>query len=502
MTRLSNVILLSCVVYLATVGQPARAFAATPSPKSTSARPNILLILADDLGYGDISSFRGDAIWKTVVPAPSGVKPTQTPHIDRLAAGGLMLTSFYANDSVCSPTRAAIMTGRYQHRSGMINVLGQLTQATRKFTPPGQESFVGLRLSETTMAEVMRDGGYRTACFGKWHLGPLESHQPLDQGFEHFVGTSGGAEDNFQMRNAHGKSIFWRDRKPVDAPGKYFADVLADEAIAYMTKNDDRPFFVYLPFTSPHVPYFGPGDRGLAEKWDHEGNDGPREDLHQAYKEVVEAMDAAVGRIHKALHDANLEDNTLIVFTSDNGPVDFGSCVPFRGRKTNSYEGGIREPTIAHWPGHIKAGTRTTETAISMDLLPTFAAIGDCPLPSGLKLDGTDLTELLTNGEPLPHRMLFWERGTGVEMRNFNRRLMAVRDGTWKLVREKAEKPLELYDLQSDPGERHDIAHEHPEVIDRLQKAFEEWKADVYSDCPYKIDELINQLKTSGVIKK
>ena len=206
-----------CLVSFATATQTKFAEAADARSNVVSKRPNILLILADDLGYGDVSSFRGNATWKTVVPAPSGVKPTRTPHIDRLASEGLMLTSFYANDSVCSSTRAALMTGRYQHRSGVVNVLGQLTQAAKQVTPAGEKPFAGLRLSETTIAEVMRNGGYRTACFGKWHLGPLESLQPLDQGFEHFLGTSGGAEDNFQMRDAHGKSILWRDRKPVDA---------------------------------------------------------------------------------------------------------------------------------------------------------------------------------------------------------------------------------------------------------------------------------------------
>ena len=269
-----------------------------------------------------------------------------------------------------------------------------------------------------------------------------------------------------------------------------------------MTKKDNRPFFVYLPFTSPHVPYFAPGDRQLAKDWDHEGSTGPREDLHQAYREVVEAMDADVGRIHQALRNAGLENDTLIVFTSDNGPVDYGSCAPFRGRKTNLYEGGIREPTIAHWPGHIAAGGHANEPAMSMDLFPTFAAIGHCAVPKDLKLDGVDLSASITQGAPLPKRMLFWERGTGVEMRNFNRRLLAVRDGNWKLVRGKAENPLELYDLVSDPAERHNLASTQPEVVNRLQAAFEKWKADVYSDCPYQIDQFIDQLKTAGIIKK
>ena len=374
-------------------------------------RPNILLIVADDLGYGDIGCFRGAATWKTVEPAPASVKPAATPNIDRLASGGLMLTDFHANDSVCSPTRAAIMTGRYQHRSGMVNVLGQLAQATKKVARPGEQPYLGLRLSETTVAEVLHEAGYRTACFGKWHLGPLPDLHPMDQGFDHFVGTNGGAEDNFAMRDGKGASIFCADRELVNAPGKYFTDVLADEASDYMAEKSDRPFFVYLPLTAPHVPYFGPNDKGLA--WDGKDAQGPRQDLHQAYQEIIGAIDGAVGRLEAALQKAGLAENTLVIFTSDNGPVDCGSCTPWRGRKTNLYEGGTRVPAIFNWPGKIEPGRKWPEPAMTMDLLPTFAALAGAKIPPGLKLDGVSLAPLLEGGSSLPPRKLFWERRRG-----------------------------------------------------------------------------------------
>jgi len=491
------------ILIVVAIGSVSFALANEP-PNKQSRRPNIVLIVADDLGYGDIACFRGNARWKTVKPAPESVQPAETPHIDRLAAGGLMMTDFHSNDSVCSPTRAAIMTGRYQHRSGVINVLGQFTQATKKLTPPGEEPFVGLRLSETTMAEVLRNCGYRTACIGKWHLGPLESHQPMDQGFDHFFGTSGGADDNFSMVDTRGRTILWRDREAVPASGEYFTDAIASEAIEFMCREDDKPFFVYLSFTAPHLPYFGPNDRKLGEQWNNNTQlpaEGPSEHSHEAYQEIIAALDAAVGRIVTALQKAGLADNTLIVFTSDNGPVDCGSAVPYRGRKTNLYEGGTRVPTIAYWPGHIAEGGRNSTTAISMDLLPTFAAIAGCDVPAKLKLDGVDLAPLWLRGESPAPRQLFWERGTGVHMHNFDRRIFAVRDGNWKLVQGKSDGPLELYDLQIDPRETHDVAAENPQIVARLKKAFDDWKAGVYHDSPVNVDDLIERLKDDGTIK-
>ncbi len=470
--------------------------AALPGDAAAADRPNILLILADDLGYGDISGFRGDAPWRTVVPAPADVAPIETPNIDALAHGGLMFTDFHSNDSVCSPTRAALMTGRYQHRSGVVNVLGQLSQATRQMARDGEKPFVGLRRTETTVAEVLRDAGYRTACFGKWHLGPLNRLGPLDQGFDHYVGVTGGAEDNFAMHDARGRSILWRDREVVDAPGNYFTDFLADEAIQYMTTKSEQPFFVYLPFTAPHLPYFGPNDKDLA--WDRNPL-GPRTDQHQVYKEVVEGLDAAIRRIVAALRQAGLDKSTLIVFTSDNGPVDCGSCSPHRGRKTNLYEGGTRVPTLFYWPGQIAAGRQTSVPAMSMDLLPTLAAIGEARIPSQLQLDGTSLAPLLQADAALPPRKLFWERGTGVYMEKFDQRNSAVRDGDWKLV-QRYGQPVELYDLASYPTEEHNVAAAHADKVAELQQAFQDWHADVYADCPYDTAELVSRLKQAGTI--
>lgn len=473
----------------------------SPADAEAASRPNILLILTDDLGYGDVSCFRGNAPWITYKPAPKDVAPIQTPCLDRLAQTGMMLTSFYANSSLCSPTRAAIMTGRYNHRTGIVNVLGQLGTAMKQIATPGETPFTGLSAQEITIARILKTGGYRTGAFGKWHLGPLETHHPMDYGFDTYVGAEAWGGDNFSMKTAKGTSYFYRDRKPVDAPGYWYTDVLADEAVAFMKQPGAQPFFAYLALTAPHLPYIGPNDREIANAWDEVGDKGPRQDLYQAYKEVVEAMDAAIGRIYEELVKAGLDQNTLIVFTSDNGPVDYGSCSPYRGRKTFLYEGGPRVPFIASWAGRIPAQSTSAEPAITMDLLPTFARLAGCPVPNDRKIDGVDLTALLTEKKEPGPRMLFWEMPIGVEMSKFDNRRWAVRDGKWKLLQERAGKALELYDLESDRTESKNVAAQHPEVVQRLENAFRVWKKDVYADCPYDTDDIMMRLRAKGIIK-
>ncbi len=485
--------LLPALVALTPLGATA---AADPAPK-----PNILLILADDLGYGDVGSFRGAAPWKTVVPAPPGVTPAPTPHLDRLAQRGRRLTSFYANCSVCSPTRAALLTGRYQHRTGIVNVLGQFEGAMKAIARSGDPPFRGLALEEVTIAEVLKAAGYRTAAFGKWHLGDMETHGPLDQGFEEFVGTKAGAGDNFAMKNAAGASYFYRNRHLVDAPGHWYTDVLADETIRFMHRPDDRPFFAYLAFTAPHLPYLGPNDRELANAWDEKGEKGPRADQHQAYQDVLVGLDAAIGRLQAALAESGLDRNTLVIFTSDNGPVDCGSCTPWQGRKTRLYEGGPRVPMIVCWPGRIPAGSASAAPAMTMDLLPTLAALAGAPLPRGRKMDGVDLTRLWLQGEPPAARLLFWEKPTGVGMARFDLRRWAVRDGAWKLQQERTGRALELYDLDRDPAETTNLAARHPEIVQRLAGAFQIWRKDVYADCPYDLDDITARMRQQGIIE-
>jgi arylsulfatase A len=461
-----------------------------------ASRPNILLILADDLGYGDIACFRGDTPWTTYKPAQPEVKAPRTPNLDRLAAQGRMLTSFYDNCSVCSPSRAAMMTGRYNHRSGVVNVLGQLSSAMKQIG----ESFTGLQKSEITVAGLLKANGYRTACFGKWHLGNLEEHHPLDFGFDQYVGDKYGGGDNFSVKDAKGKSFFYRNRDAVDAPGYWYTDVLIDETISYITQSAEKPFFAYLALTTPHTPYIGPNDKELANAWDKKGGKGPRKDFYRAYVDVVEGMDASLGRLFQTLEKSGLADNTLVIFTSDNGATGCGSSAPLRGRKCELYEGGTRVPFIAHWPGHIPSGSSADSPAMGMDLLPTFAALAGAPLPTGRKIDGVNLSTLLTAGTALSPRMLFWEKPNDVWMDKFYLRRWAVRDGKWKIQQDPINKELALYDLSADPTESSNVAAGHPEIVQRLEQAFQAWRKDVYSDCPYNIDQVIERMKNDPKI--
>ncbi len=484
-----------------------------PLPRDDSGKPpNIILIVADDLGFGDVGAF---AQWdgpQSLTERRAGKRfpVIHTPYLDRLAAQGMTLKDFYSNCSVCSPTRAAIMTGRYQHRSGVINVLGQLGNAFRAVYLD-DDPFVGLRPEEMTLAEVLRDAGYRTGIFGKWHLGPLKEagYHPLDHGFDEFVGTSGGGGNMFSMK-FQGESYFYRGREAVEAPGYYYTFVLSDETIDFIRCDDEAPFFAYVPFTAPHSSSpVGPGDELAANAWDSNNMHlyGFRDDHHQWYKEVVEALDLAIGRIHNALIEEGLEDNTLIFFTSDNGPIRHG-YPPFSQRtgKGGLFENGIRMPTIAHWPARIEPGTSSRAPAMTMDLLPTFVSLAGASLPAEAPpLDGLDLTPVLTGSGNLPPRRLFWEKPASVWMDQFHLHIWAVRDGDWKLLqgepvtRTGSVNP-QLFNLREDPIESNDLSEQYPVKVAELQEAFLTWKAEVYSDAPFDLDDFLQRLKDGGII--
>ena len=471
-------------------------------------RPNIVLMVADDLGYGDVGVFRGSDLWDTVKPGPPRNGPPETPALDGLAAEGMMLTDFHSNDSVCSPTRAAILTGRYNHRTGIVNVLGQLGDAIKKVTPAGEEPFAGLEESEVTVAELFKAAGYRTGIFGKWHLGPLETHHPLDQGFDVFAGTSGNAGDNFAMKygpGTDGTSYYFRGRERADAPGLWFNDVVADDAGAFMAEAAEagEPFFAYVPFPAPHRPLIGRGDEELAVNW--EGTEthgaGPRDDKHVAYVEVVEGLDGSVERLLAALDATGQADNTLVVFTSDNGPIDFGSTQPYRGRKSNLLEGGTRVPTIVRWPGRVEPGTRSDQLAMTADLLPTLASAAGVPTDDAPPLDGADLVPQLTGEAEAEDRRLFWEKPRGVHMNKFDRKTWVVRDGDLALVSLQGDKAPALYDPAADPLQKKDIAKQHAAKVDELTAAIKDWRADVYADSPWDVEAYTQRFIEAGIIE-
>ena len=421
------------------------AVCAKPPPR----KPNIILIMADDLGYGDLGCYGGKAI--------------ATPHLDALAAAGLRFTDFHANGPVCSPTRAALLTGRYQQRAGIDGVV---TARNHRHT--------GMALEEVTFAEVLREAGYATALFGKWHLGYAVDFNPSRQGFDKFRGYVSGNVDYHSHVDQEGYADWWRDCENVPEDG-YTTDLITAHGVRFIEAHQDRPFCLYLPHEAPHYPYQGrkdtpvraPGKPGLVH--------GARRDDPAAYQEMVEVMDEGIGRIVETVKRLGLEANTVLFFCSDNGATKLGSNAPLAGYKGSLWEGGHRVPAIAAWPAVIASGAVTHETAMTMDLFPTLAALAGAPLPDGLALDGLDLSPVLREQKPLAARTLFW---------HFQGQT-AVRRGPWKLLGIPAKKRGKeaakrlLFHLDDDLGEKTDVAGAHPERVRAMHAELDTWMKDV-----------------------
>ena len=413
-------------------------------------RPNIVLIMADDLGYGDLSCY--------------GATHVSTPHIDALAKNGIRFTDYHSNGAVCSPTRAALMTGRYQQRTG---VEGVITAARHRE--------VGLPLEEVTIAEVLKDAGYATAMYGKWHLGyDIKRFGPLRQGFETFEGFVSGNVDYFNKIDQEAHKDWYIGDELVHVDG-YVTDLINDRAVdwigRHVKENGDEPFFLYLAHGAPHYPLQGPDDKGFREA-DKKVRPPKVVDRPATYKAMIESMDEGIGRVVAKLEKHGLDENTLVIFTSDNGhaPAFGGSGGPLRGSKSTVYEGGHRVPMVMQWPAVIEPGLTTEAMVIGMDLFPTFAGIADAQLPVDVAIDGLDLIARQEPGK-VQKRALHWIHG--------NRH--AIRQDEWKLVMNGNAKP-ELYNLNHDLGEQKDLAEQHPDRVQQMQDAHQKWLEDVRQD--------------------
>jgi len=416
--------------------------------------PNIVLIMADDLGYGDLGCY--------------GSKLNQTPHIDALAAGGLRFTDFHSSGPMCTPTRAATLTGLYQQRFG------------RKFD--GAISGVrdydsGLPLKAITIAEVLKQTGHATGCFGKWHLGYQPPFLPPSQGFDEFIGLGSGDGDFHTHVDRSGRPDWWKNNERKSEVG-YTTDLITKHSIDFIRRHRDRPFFLYVPHLAIHFPWQGPDDPphrqpGTDYHQDKWGIIPNRKNVAPHVKAMIEALDKSVGQTMAALRELDLEDNTLVIFTSDNGGYltygkDFrkiSSNGPLRGQKSQLYEGGHRVPFIASWPAKVRRGS-SVATAHSTDLFPTFARLADINTAK-LKLDGVDLWPHLNQGTDLPKRNLFWRKSAD----------RAVRSGKWKLIFNTRKR--ELYDLSSDLGESKNLAKTHPKLVKDLYDSWLTWVEDV-----------------------
>jgi len=409
--------------------------------------PNMVLMLADDLGYGDLGCY--------------GANDIETPHLDRLAREGVLLTDGYANASVCSPTRAALMTGRYQQRIGLEWAVYYGVES--EGLPPGEKS----------IARMIRDAGYATALVGKWHLGYAADWAPNHHGFERFFGLLGGNHHYFEHYDRLGRHDLFLDTEPIRLEG-YSTDLIGRYAVEFLEAMQDRPFFLYVAFNAPHFPFQGPGDAGRVVTPKQGWQTGTRE----TYAAMVESLDANVGRIVESLDRRGLTDNTLVVFTSDNGGMlPLSRNAPLSKGKGTLWEGGIRVPGIARWPGHIPAGTRSAQVALTMDWAATLVGLAGASPPNDRPFDGIDLMPTLSGSKPPEPRTVFWRRALDPRRKNVEPH-RAVRDGPWKYIDEPTGRRY-LYHLPSDVGEEHNLSEARPDVARRLRVLLDTWEADV-----------------------
>jgi len=406
----------------------------------TRRKPNFVLLMADDLGYGDLSCYGSEFV--------------KTPHLDALAQRGLRFTDYHSNGAVCSPTRTALLTGRYQQRAGIEGVI-----------TANNHRDVGLDLSETTFAEVLHEAGYATGMFGKWHLGYAPEFNPTKQGFDEFVGFVSGNIDFIAHLDSQGIADWWRGDQVVPEDG-YATQLVTQHGLDFIERHRDQPFCLYLPHGAPHSPYQGPGDPAV-RTLGKVGTGKPSRPAPEIYAEMIGIVDEGVGQLVAKLDALGLTNDTLFVFCSDNGPTGPGSAGPLRGKKGSLWEGGHRVPGIASWPGRVPAGRETSATVLGMDWFPTIAALAGAPLPDR-PLDGVDVTPVLEGGD-MPARRTFWQAGNK----------LAMRDGDWKWLREGPRQVPNLSNLREDLAEADNRAEREPERAKAMQAAAELWYADV-----------------------
>lgn len=417
--------------------------------------PNIIVVMADDLGYGDISPYGG---W------------IDTPNLERLAREGMRFTDFHAGAPVCSPTRASLLTGRYQQRAGLSGVIYASRERNRHH---------GLQRKEFTFAELAKQAGYATGVFGKWHLGYQETYNPTYQGFDEFRGYVSGNVDYISHADGIGVHDWWNENKKVREKG-YVTHLINKHAADFVRRHQNEPFLLYVAQEAPHWPYQGPDDKPIRKVGGERTRTAPRRVgdttyIKTRYRQMVTALDEGVGQLVNVLEELGLAENTLVLFISDNGPLPFGSAGELRGWKKSVLEGGHRVPAIAWWPGQIPAGSRTDQLAITLDVFPTIAELIGAEPPTNRTLDGRSLVPVLLEGKRLDRRQLFWDY-VGQQ---------AMRDGPWKLVKhpivagQGQQKSVALYNLEKDIGESNDLSDRYPEQTEKMQEALKRWKKNV-----------------------
>ncbi|WP_145284280.1 sulfatase family protein [Pirellulimonas nuda] len=427
-----------------------------------AAPPNFVVIFTDDQGYGDLSCY--------------GATHVSTPRIDRMAAEGARLTSFYVAAPVCTPSRAALMTGCYPKRVGMAmgSNFGVLLAGDPK----------GLHPNEITIAEVLKSAGYRTGMFGKWHLGDQPEFLPTRQGFDEYFGLPYShdihpfhpQQQRFQfppLPLLDGETVV-----ELDPDADYLTRRITQRAVKFIEQHKDAPFFLYIPHPIPHAPLHvsprfmeGVSEDVVAKLEEEEGQiDYKTRD--RLFRQAIAEIDWSVGQVLDALKSNGLDENTIVLFTSDNGPPKnslFASAGPLRGNKGTTFEGGMREPTVIRWPGKIPAGVVNDQLMTTMDLLPTFALLAGAEVPSDRVIDGKNIWPTLTGEAGTPHEAFFYHSGNA---------LKGVRSGEWKLHANNG-KPVMLFNLKDDVGEKNNVLKEHPDIAERLSGYLSDFADDI-----------------------
>lgn len=419
------------------------------------AAPNLIVIMTDDMGYADVGF--------------NGCTDIPTPNIDRIAKNGVQFTNGYVSYSVCSPSRAGFITGRYEQRFGH--------ERNPLYKPNDPKS--GLPQSETTIANALGKVGYHCGIIGKWHLGAHESQHPLSRGFDEFFGHLGGGhryfpedltiKDGTKVDTELDSYLTWivRNHTPVKTT-KYLTDEFSDEAVGFVERNKDKPFFLYLAYNAPHNPL-----QATEEYLSRFSN--IKDQKRRTYAAMVSAVDDGVGRLLEKLHELKLDENTLVFFLSDNGGPTTKNASdnhPLRGGKSDVWEGGFRVPFAVQWPGQIPAGLKYDQPVISLDIFATIAALASAPTDPKRPLDGVNLIPYLTGkNNGVPHDTIY--------LRKFDQNRFAVRRGNYKLVIPGPNMKPQLYDLSKDIGEQDNIAAENPEQLSEIEKLRGQWNAQL-----------------------
>ena len=412
-----------------------------------SQRPNIIYIMTDDMGYGDLSGY--------------GRKDYITPNMDKLASQGIKFVNAYSAGPLCTPTRTAFMTGRYPARTpvGLIEPL----------TGDKKDTAFGLTTEYPSIATLMKDAGYETALIGKWHLGSRSQHSPIKNGFNYFFGFHSGAADYISHKGDERKHDLYENDTLVYPEG-YLTDLFSQKAIAFIKKKHYKPFFLTITFNAPHWPWQGPTDKPYDDSVDYRKGGSPA-----IYAAMMISLDDAVGNIMKTLDDEQLSNQTIVIFTNDNGGERYSDNGDLAKAKGTVWEGGIRVPAFVRWTGKINPGIITQQAAITMDWSKTILSAGGANAHNDFPLDGINLMPFLTGKKKNIERIFYW--------RTFQRnKQKAIRDGNWKYLQD--EKGEYLFNLISDPGEKNDLKTKEKIIFAQLKKEFAEWEKTVLKPIP------------------